>query len=261
MMVPAPATSPREFGLALRAAREKRGVPLDLIAERTKIARRVLELLEAGEFAKLPNRVFVRLFLQQYLTIIGEHQQDWAASFEATWQRFEDASQPWEIATPTPSRGARLLPWLIGSVVVVGGLAAVVLVERQHNREQGVVAVPTPAITRSSPVPTSAVPAEAVPPPLPTSAPVDLQTLALRANNRPCWVEVHIAGERSESRLLATDAVWRLPAAGRAVDLVVGDGGALQIEYLGERRERAGADGEVVHLRLGPAPVSAGPTQ
>jgi hypothetical protein len=70
---------------------------------------------------------------------------------------------------------------------------------------------------------------------------------------------VHIAGERPQSRLMAAGAEWRLAGAGRAVNLVVGDGGALQIDYLGDRRERAGADGEVVHLRLGPAPASAGP--
>jgi hypothetical protein len=70
---------------------------------------------------------------------------------------------------------------------------------------------------------------------------------------------VHVSGERQQSRLLPAGTEWRLAAGGRAVGLVVGDGGALAIEYLGERRERAGADGEVVHLQLSPAPASAGP--
>ncbi len=276
MTVPAQATSPRDFGAALRAAREKHGVSIDVIAERTKIARRVLELFEAGEFAKLPNRVFMRLFLQQYLSLIGERQQDWAASFEATWQRFEDASQPWEIAAPSPSRAARWLPWVIGLVVVVGGLAGVVLVERQHNGEKPAIVPATPEIPPPSPVPPTAPPMDtaaastglpAAPstqptaaPAVPTSAPADAQTLVLRTTDRPCWVEAHIAGERPLSRLMPASSEWRLPAAGRAVNLIVGDGGALQVDYLGERRDRAGADGEVVHLRIGPAPGSAGPT-
>jgi hypothetical protein len=268
MMAPGSATSPREFGAALRAAREKSGVRLDVIAERTKIARRVLELLEAGEFAKLPNRVFVRLFLQQYLAIIGEAAADWTATFEATWQRFEDSSQPWEIAAPAPSRAARLLPWVIGLIVVVGGLVGVVLVERHHGGED---VAPTPP-AHELPAPTAApsavpervapiLPALPTPSPAPTSPPADVQALVVRAIARPCWVELRIDGERPQSRLLAAGSEWRLAAAGRLVTLVAGDGGALQVEYLGERRERIGTDGEVVRLRLGPAPATAGPTQ
>jgi cytoskeletal protein RodZ len=291
MTAPALASSPREFGAALRAARERTGIAIDVIAERTKIARRVLELLEAGEFAKLPNRVFVRLFLQQYLAIIGEKAADWIPAFEAAWQRFEDASQPWEVAAPGPSRGARLAPWLIGLVVVVGGLVGVVLVERQHNGEGSApIAAPAPEILLSTPVPPTPLPAvepaaapESQPPspaaeppvtaappsqapvaatpaaPAAASTPLESGTLSLRAGGRPCWVSVHVSGERPQSRLLPAGTEWRLAAGGRAVTLVVGDGGALAIGYLGEQRERAGADGEVVHLQLGPAPTSAGP--
>ncbi len=252
---------PREFGVALHAAREKSGVRLEVIAERTKIARRVLELLEAGEFAKLPNRVFVRLFLQQYLAIIGETSPDWTSAFEAAWQRFEDASQPWEVAAPAPSTGARMLPWLIGLVVVVGGLVGVVLVERQHEGERAAPVTAAREILVPTTVPATAAPVAATPTPAPTSPPVDSQTLVVRATTRPCWVEVRIGGERPESRLLAAGAEWQLAARGRAVTLVAGDGGALQVEYLGERRDPAGADGEVVHLRFGPAPGTAGPRQ
>jgi cytoskeleton protein RodZ len=258
MMAPVPATSPREFGAALRAARERSGVTIEVIADRTKIARRVLELLEAGDFAKLPNRVFVKLFLQQYLTIVGEPQESWIEAFETTWQRYEDASQPWEVAPPSPSRGTRWVPWIVGAVVVVGGLAAVVLVERQHSGETSVAAIPTPEIVLAAPTPTPAP--EPTPIPEPTQAPADPRELILRAGDRPCWVEVHVQGERGESRLLAAGAEWRVAAAGRAVSLTVGDGGALGIEYLGERRATVGVDGEVVHLKLGPAPESPGPT-
>jgi cytoskeletal protein RodZ len=272
----ASASTPREFGAALRAARERSGIGLEVIAERTKIARRVLELLEAGEYAMLPNRVFVRLFLQQYLAIIGEPLADWTPAFESTWQRFEDASQPWEVAVPAPSRGARVLPWVIGVVVVLGGVAGVLLVERHHIQDRPAPAVTTreaqPAATLphagaasapvSAPPPTAAAaatPVAAASAPTAATPQADSSTLVLRALARACWVEVRIAGEHAESRLLAANSEWRVPAGGRAVAVTAGDGGALEIDYLGRRTERVGADGEVVRLHLGPAPMAAEP--
>jgi hypothetical protein len=234
-------------------------VTLDVIAERTKIGRRLLEALEAGEFAKLPNRVFVRLFLQQYLVIVGEHHESWMPTFEATWQRFEDASQPWEVSAPAPTRSARVVPWLIGGLVVAGGLAALMLMERGSGAGGGASASPTPAVLVPTQLPV-ALPAEPTPTPEPTVPPLPPETLVLRTADRPCWVEVRVSGSRPESRLLAAGEEWRIDAGGRAVVLVAGDAGALQLEYLGERRERVGADGQVARLQLGPAPTGeAGP--
>ena len=258
MMVPGPTASPREFGAALRAARERSDVRLDVIAERTKIGRRLLEALEAGDFAKLPNRVFVRLFLQQYLGIVGERPEPWMESFEVTWQRFEDASQPWEVSPPSPSRGPRWVPWLIGSVVVAGGLAALMLIERGQGGPANRSPVPTPEAIVVDVQPTAVPVVEPTPAPVPTLPP---GRLVLRAVARPCWIEVRIAGARPESRLLQAGEEWSLDAAGRAVTLVAGDAGALQIDYLGERRERLGADGQVARLQLGPGPGGEpGPT-
>jgi hypothetical protein len=246
------ATSPREFGAALRAARERSQVRLDVIAERTKIGRRLLEALEAGEFAKLPNRVFVRLFLQQYLLIVGEKPESWMGSFEASWQRFEDASQPWEVTPPTPSRGARLLPWLIGAVVVAAGFAALLLLDRGGLGSGAGPAQPTPAALLPLAEP-SAPAAMPTPEPTPTEPPTPADVLILRASDRPCWVEVRVAGAPPQSRLLAAGEELRIEAGGRAVDLLAGDAGALRVEYLGEVRERAGGDGQVARLQLGPA--------
>ena len=253
-------SSPREFGAALRAARERSDVRLDVIAERTKIGRRLLESLEAGEFAKLPNRVFMRPFLQQYLLVIGERPDSWMPSFESSWQRFEEASQPWEVAPPSPSKGSRWLPWVIGSVVVVGGLLAVMLIERRQGGTGRGPTSPTPVALMPS---QEAAPAtvEPTPVPAPTSPPEQPGVLVLRAVGRTCWVEVRVAGARPESRLIAAGEEWRVEAGGQGVALLAGDGGALQLEYLGERRDAVGAAGEVVRLRLGPRPSGdAGPT-
>ena len=254
MTAPVSASSPREFGAALRAARERSGVRLDVIAERTKIGLRLLEALEGGDFAKLPNRVFVRLFLHQYLQLVGERPETWSAAFDGTWQRFEDASQPWEVSPPAPGRGMRWLPWLIGGVVVFGGLAAVTVIERRQV-SQGVGATsPTPAALMPIALAPEQTPTPVPEPTVPATPP---EVLVLRAAERPCWVEVRVAGADAQARLLGAGEEWRVEAGGGPVALTVGDGGALQLEYLGEQRVGVGAAGEVVHLRLGPQPPGA----
>ena len=57
--------------LAALATREKTGLTLQEIAERTKISRRHLESLENGEFLKLPGGVYTTSYIRQYARAIG----------------------------------------------------------------------------------------------------------------------------------------------------------------------------------------------
>ncbi|MBW2732331.1 MAG: helix-turn-helix domain-containing protein [Deltaproteobacteria bacterium] len=61
----------RDFGKYLSCERELRQVPLAEVAEATKIPKRTLELLEAGEWEDLPAEVFVRGFVRSYAQHLG----------------------------------------------------------------------------------------------------------------------------------------------------------------------------------------------
>ncbi|MCS6953168.1 MAG: helix-turn-helix transcriptional regulator [Bryobacterales bacterium] len=54
----------------LAAVRESRGITLDSIAQMTKISKRFLEAIEAGEFAKLPGGIFNTSYIRQYARAI-----------------------------------------------------------------------------------------------------------------------------------------------------------------------------------------------
>jgi len=57
--------------LNLPVWRQKRGITLEHIAERTKISMRFLRAIEDGEYEKLPGGIFATSYLRQYADVIG----------------------------------------------------------------------------------------------------------------------------------------------------------------------------------------------
>jgi cytoskeleton protein RodZ len=246
-MGPAAKATPREFGEALKSARSAAGVALETIAERTKISFRTLSALEAGDFARLPNRVFARMFLRQVLEHLGRAPDDWMPAFESAWQMFDESRQLAPVQPPPPIRKRRVGPWLLGLGLVAVGVAAFLLIEENPRRGPN----PLPATT---PEPIAAVPAppptEVPPQPAATPTPVP-SVLVVRAGSAQCWVEVRVAGEKPVARLLPAGTTWEVPAGGKEVELVLGDAGAVSVEYMGEVRSPAGAPGAVARFRMG----------
>src|SRR5438552_15430673 len=60
-----------DFGLALKAAREERGISLRQIATATKISIAALEALERNDFSRLPGGIFSRAFVRAYALEVG----------------------------------------------------------------------------------------------------------------------------------------------------------------------------------------------
>ncbi len=244
--------TPHEFGRALREARERAGIPLDLIVQRTKIARRTIEAFEEGRFDQLPAGVFPRLFLRQILSLLHEDNEPWQRAFDAAWQRLQSTSQPIPVVPAPPQRGRRVGPWVVGSLLVAVALAGVALVEWKDRSDHLATLAPTASTLLPALAPTVAPTAVAASAPNPTPRAIDPNVLAVRAAARACWVQVTVAGERPVSRLVAASTDWEVPAQGRDVDLVLGDAGAVEIDYLGQRHANLGGSGEVVRLHLGP---------
>ncbi len=242
--------SPQEFGRALAQAREKVGVTLEDLVARTKISRRMLESLETGVFGRLPGETFARLFLRQYLELIGQPLEPWMSAFAAVWKRVEEQTASGSIPVqPAPpiSRGSRAWTWVVGVVLVICALAAVTLLQRRRGVQELTVE-PTPRAVLALMTPLPAV----TPPPPKESPPEPVCLLSLATRDRPCWVEVRDEGGRRESRLLASGARWEIAEPAGVVELVVGDAAALEICFHGVTLPPLGRSGEVVRVRLDP---------
>jgi cytoskeletal protein RodZ len=256
-MSPADRNGPREFGAALQKARLAAGVSLETISERTKISRRVLEAFEAGDFAKLPSKVFARMFVRQIAEILGEEEGRWVAALDAAWERFMQGSQPIRVQITTTQRKRRVGPWIIGLVLVSGGLTLLFMLAGKHPVGEHEDVSPTPAtilpLVAPTPTPLATVaPTEPTPSPLATPDP---QALVIETANRSCWVQVRLSGGGTQSRLMPPNSVWEVAAGGKEVQLVLGNAGAIgRVSYLGLFHQQLGKDGEVTRLTLGGLP-------
>lgn len=250
-------TSPQEFGQALSRLREETGVSLEAITTRTKIARRALEALEAGEYGLLPDRVFGGYFLRQYLDFLGvEDKEGWLQGFEKTWEFHLRSSQPvLPVQNPPPPARRPIGPWLVGLIFVLVALVAVIVIERkqvERNGVNGLPTLPTPVTGESVGVSTPSADAHVAVVRDPAGPiPSDPETvLRVRALDRACWVEVVPGEELPRSRLLQADEDWEVVVGRGPVEVLVGDAGAVEFTIRGQTLQRPGRSGQVLRFRF-----------
>jgi len=75
-------TDARSFGDWLRRERERRGIAIRTIADRTKIAGGLLEALERGDVSRWPSGIYRRAFVRSYAEMVGLDGELVLANFE-----------------------------------------------------------------------------------------------------------------------------------------------------------------------------------
>lgn len=90
-------------GAVLRAARLKRGLSLEAVAQQTRISKRFLQALEEDRFDEFPAFVYMRGFMKSYC----EHLD---VPFAELWAQIQPASAPETPAAPLNSASAAPAP-------------------------------------------------------------------------------------------------------------------------------------------------------
>lgn len=118
--------APQGVGPQLRAAREAKGLTLDQIAAETRISRRHLEHIEAGDFHALAGRTYAIGFARTYAKTVGLHEGDVVAMVRAEMDlddpTREPASKPqgtFEPGDPTRAPGGKLVWFSLFAVVLL----------------------------------------------------------------------------------------------------------------------------------------------
>jgi cytoskeletal protein RodZ len=255
-----PPTHPKTFGEELRRLRESAGLSVDDIAGETKISKRILNNLEAGEFQFLPQKVFIRNFVAQYATCVGADPYRLAESFEAAWERFILASgaHPRFLSDETPLvRSFRWSFWLpVGLAAAILVIATIVIVRGSAPGEQlGAAFVPSPSSQPSRRVsPTARAVTEAPPIQIEERAvaedKIKLVAFTVRVRqDRECWIHYRDRDGVAGGQLLAGGTEERIVLGG-PVKLTIGDADAVSLEVADVVYEDLGRPGQVVHTEV-----------
>ncbi len=151
------------IGARLRAARERAGLSSLQAAAKLHLEPRMIEALEAGEFAELGAPVYVRGHLRRYAELLGtpagELLDAYAAQIAAS-----ALPDPVQLAHVTPVRVPRQLAGPVVGVIVAGTVIAGIWLALKG--------LPTATLPAAAPPPAQVVPATDAPPPAVSPGPV-----------------------------------------------------------------------------------------
>jgi cytoskeletal protein RodZ len=267
------ADRPGGFGAALREARERKGVTLREIANRTKISVAALEALERNDISRLPGGIFSRAFVRSYANEIGLDPdatiQDFIAEFPqesvTAGHTRVDPVEDTELFESERRAASSVLWLLLVSVPLAGGVLYMSVGRRSAPEPEAVPApatVATAVRTDVAPVetagtqavvPAAATPAPAVttaanPAPAPAAADAETLTIALVAR-RPVWVSATVDGQKAIGRLLQPGEQETVQVK-REMVITAGDASAIRMTLNGSEARALGKAGEVVTARL-----------
>jgi cytoskeleton protein RodZ len=163
-------------GGLLRDLRARRGVSLDEIARKTRVAPRYLEALEADAYEDLPAPVFIRGFIRAYCQALGESPHEALSYYDGRDGRVPAVGRPAALpgagSGEPRTRGAIVVSFIL--LVVLGmALFTVAFVIRPGDRGErpgGEVApAPSPSTPTPSTEPAPAPPAATAPAPAPAA--------------------------------------------------------------------------------------------
>ena len=117
-----------DFGSYLKHERELRGVPLDDIAESTKISVRFLRALEEGRFEDLPGEVFIKGFIRSYGQAIGSNVDELLAAYHESGAKRQDTKPPSTEISPSREEPAEGNPFVFPTKALLGFGAALLIV-------------------------------------------------------------------------------------------------------------------------------------
>lgn len=258
------------FGAKLRAARERRGVSLREIANKTKITVSALEALERNDFSRLPGGIFSRAFVRSYATEVGLDPEETIQEFLAQFPRDASvsaghprAAEPEDgEALESDRRIAMTFLRLVGISIPLIGIVLYFSSGVRHRSpaEPPSTMTPPPAASVEQPaevppaapaVASDATADASARPDVPAAEPAtatDQLTVVLSAA-RPCWVSATVDGIRAFDRLLQPGDERTLDVR-RELLLTAGDAAALSITLNGAPAKPLGRSGEVVTARF-----------
>jgi cytoskeleton protein RodZ len=284
---------PSRAGAGLREAREHLGWKLPDVAEALCIRQDYLEAMETGDLKRLPAHAYRVGFIRSYARRLGLDDDEILRRFRDEGALEENRPANYILPSPLPDRAVPK------SVMVVGGLAAIVVVlvvasheyDTQKHMADTVPPVPaslaplaappapapavapvvapavapapvTPAVTPAPVTPAAGAPAAPAPasPAAQPATPLPASGLVI-ATTGDAWVEVHDAsGNILYSKVMHQGDTWPVPQEA-GLTLTTGNAGVTEVVDNGKASAPLGTASQVLHnYQLTPPAPGAAPT-
>jgi len=246
-------THPKVFGEQLRKLREAAGLSLEEVTSETKISRRLLESLEAGRFHFLPEKVFSRNFVRQYVRMVGGDEDALVRAFNSVWDRFEIASgtHPYTLEAETPQPIIRWHFWAPMILTVVLFLVvSVVILQGPGRREEVLPLEPRRALAAEperAPTQVASLMQEGGTGQDESGDPV-VKMLVQVDEGQECWIKYRDREGRVGQEIIQGSSL-ALELMGPVL-LTLGNAGVVRLQVGDQSYENLGRPGQVIHTQV-----------
>lgn len=221
------------IGARLRSAREARGLTTLQAAEKLHVDPRILEALEAEDFAALGAAVYVRGHLRRYAELIGEQYAELQSLYSATTPAPDLTRIPHHIPPPRSSRLVALALLILVGIAVVGvvwWLLTLPAAKPQPVSAELPAGAPNPPVSASAARLMSAIAAQ----PASAAAAAGEAQLALRFSE-VSWVAVYDgSGRRLDEGFNAPDSTRTITGT-PPLKVVIGNADGVAVRLNGQK--------------------------
>lgn len=247
------------YGLYLQTVRVEKGIPIERVAEESRIRAEILRSIEAEDHDNLPDDVFVKGFLRLFAKAIG-------ADPEEALRRFAIRREPQQAVTPrsideseAPGRFWLTLLWVaVLMICLVGGTLLVYQMVYQKERDAAPHAsavsvkesIATAEHTTSAEARTDAPKATVEASAEGTNVLGEAATYALEiVCHEDTWLKVIADDARATEHNLKPGETIELKA-NTMFNVLIGNAGGVSVQLNGKPVPVSGASGQVVNLQL-----------
>jgi cytoskeletal protein RodZ len=246
------------FGEYLKSLREEKGISLEEVSERTKIATSNLNFLENDHYELLPPKVFVKGFIRSYVDELGLDPEEALKRFDAfvkdgELSGYEEEEHPLFTSQPTPTSFVKSA-WftvvltaaglLALGILIVTGVSRLFLSERRTD-------VTLPTVTTVGPSSETPRGREAqyhtafTEPPRTQAGKKVLEIKALSS----AWIRVEPDTGKAEELVMAPGDV-QIFTAKEGFYVQTGNAGGIRLRYDGRELPALGKENQSLSLRL-----------
>lgn len=237
------------IGAALRQAREDQGQSIEQMAAKTLVQRRLLQAIEAGDLAQLPEIIYVRGFIKRYANELGL-EGDQLSDLLPAAPAIPEVRHSWKELPAAQLRPLHLYAlYLLLIVAAVSGLSYLLRQSAMETAVESNLNTPTELDTTQDTTPAtgaspSPAPATSSPVPSPTSATGNQPIRVQIKLTDQSWIRIVVDGNTKFEGILQ-EGEQRTLTAEKQLTIRAGNAGGVMVAFNGRDAEQLGAPGAV----------------